>query len=181
LSVEPGDEITIEGQHFLMPAGTVSLDCPGGGITTRVSGWSDTRIRATPAAALTKPVESNDCTLIIRDHRGMTAQHDMRLNVIIKRDLIKAEFQHNFSRRRFRMRPSRDLMNGWSIVSSSFKIEPYLSVEEFFWLNQPPTGGRALRGDIEGGLRAGYGRPLGVRKVILEFTIEGPAKLNFYR
>ncbi len=181
LSVEPGDEITIEGQNFLIPAGTVSLVCPGGGISTQVSDWNDARIRVTPAANLSKPVKSNDCKLTVTNHRGISAERQIRLNVVLKRETWKTRVDHDFSRRRYRL-SSADLENGWTIVDSSFEVKPkYNLVERFFWLQQPPIGGRAMRGVIDGELKTGYGRPLGTREITFKFTIEGPAKLHSYR
>ncbi len=178
LSVEPGDEITIKGKHFLMPAGTVSLDCPGGGISTHVSDWSNNRIQVTPASALSKPVESNDCSLVVTNRRNMTARHGIRLNVVLKQKTWRTRASHDFSRRRYSLLPA-DLENGWAIVDSSFKVEPHYELfERFFWLQQPPVGGRTMRGDIDGELKAGYGRPLGTREITFEFKIEGPAKLS---
>jgi hypothetical protein len=182
-SVHPGVEITVNGDRFFDTRGSVELNCPGGGVTSEVRSWSNTRILVTPAAAFSRRLRSADCELAVRNHHGVEVRRPMRLDVELARDTLGASGYHNFAESYppyFEIVPRR-LLNGWLVVGSSFQVEPDGALTRFFWRDRPPNNQPEVFGSVNGenvGLHSG-GPPRGRRRIMMDFELEGPRGLPY--
>lgn len=179
VGLRPAEEIRIEGSNFLGDRpGSVDLSCPGLRRTFNgfVRSWTDSTINVNPTGTFSGRIDSADCELIVRNHRGQEARHPARLEVHLVRDTLPVSRYWNFDTDGAVIEMGRGgpLTNGWVVVSASFSVDPD-GGHLYEWVRRPAAGSPDHRVQIQGSLRNAFDRWDQRRRVVVTYTIEGPA------
>ncbi len=189
--IEPGVDITIEGDRFLTEQpGTVELECLGYE-TSRgtVIEWTQTvvgvRFFPTPGRSLNQ----QRCQIVLKNHLGHEARKRARLTVQLDREEIRYHVRPRLLLERRRGEPvtaGDELSNGWGVRGTQLSWSDDGVGVSVSWGSRPTRGATNTRAQFEFECRSAYGPipgcPLGNLPSLLLYTVEleGPLGLPYF-